>query len=187
MKELCNQYGFEGISPFDNAFDNENFNGELWSKERSVNIFKSNHEIVKNCDIIIANLIPFRGACIDDGTAWEIGCGYANNKVLYGYTPHSYLTLYQVTDMNYEYTSNIHDDFPQIEAFAHNCVNLMIQESIELSSGRILNTFEECLVDLKEKFLKTDDNVLDDVILNTISGFSDDLKEKIRDLLKEFD
>jgi hypothetical protein len=43
------------------------------------------------------------------------------------------------------------DEFVMIEAFGHNCVNLMIQESIELSGGKILSTFEECLIDLKYK------------------------------------
>lgn len=142
MKKLCDKYGFIGLSPFDN--DNT-FDGEAFSSKHSVYIFKGNLIQIKNCDIIIANLIPFRGCCVDDGTAWELGCGYAQDKILYGYTPHCTLTLQEVTNQ----IPKLIDEFPNVETFGRNCVNLMLQESIELSGGKILATFEDCLIDLK--------------------------------------
>lgn len=49
-------------------------------------IFEINVDHLKNCDAIVANVSPFRGACIDDGTAWEIGFAYALNKPIATYS-----------------------------------------------------------------------------------------------------
>lgn len=148
QKQLCIKYGFIGLSPFDNE---DGFDGELFSKLHSTHVFKGNVGIVREkCDIIVANLVPFRGACVDDGTAWELGCGYANGKLLYGYTPYHNVWL-----PNQIYNGDYPDsfaEFPNVESFKFNSVNHMIQESIELSGGRILSTFEDCLIDLKKKF-----------------------------------
>ena len=138
LKVLCLHYEFKGLSPF----DNENFNGELFSKDHSINVFKSNINLIKKCDIIIANLVPFRGACIDDGTAWELGYGYFCGHLLYGYTSYCNVKLpHQFNSKNNLF------EYPHIESFGDNCVNLMIQESIESSGGKIMKTFEDCLVD----------------------------------------
>jgi nucleoside 2-deoxyribosyltransferase len=147
MKKLCSKYGFEGLSPFDNE---KNFVGDSFTKEHSIYIFNCNHELIKICDIIVANLVPFRGACIDDGTSWELGCGYCNGKLLYGYTPYDKMLLKTITYMNFE--MQLQSVYPNIESFDNNCVNLMIQESIELSGGKILDSFEKCLIDLCDKF-----------------------------------
>jgi len=142
IKELCFKYGFFGLSPF----DNEDFDGELFSKNHSKSIFLSNISLIKTCDIVIANLIPFRGACVDDGTAWEIAYAYSSHKIIYGYTPYVSLTLPEITKQ----IPKMSDEFPHIESFANNVVNLMLQESIELSGGKILNSFEDCLIDLNQ-------------------------------------
>ncbi len=146
IKVLCKSYGFEALSPFDSEGD---YVDELFTKKHATHIFHGNHGLIKYCDIIIANLVPFRGACVDDGTAWELGCGYANNKLLYGYTQYSKMLLKAVTYMNFD--MQLQSVYPNIESFGSNCVNLMIQESIELSGGKILDTFENCLIDLKSK------------------------------------
>jgi nucleoside 2-deoxyribosyltransferase len=145
LKELCSEYGFEGLSPF----DNENFDGELFSKAHSTNVFLSNvNLIVEKCDIIVANLTQFRGACVDDGTAWEIGCGYAHKRLMYGYTSEFNIPM----PLQY-LLHNISSEFPNVESFANNCVNLMLQESIELSGGKILASFEDCLIDGTQRIL----------------------------------
>jgi len=146
IKSLCTKHGFEGLSPF----DNENFDGELFSKEHSKNIFLSNVQLIKKCDIVIANLIPFRGACVDDGTSWEIAYAYSLNKIIYGYTSNCSLKLEEITKMYF----NLKDqpEFPNVEKFGNNCVNLMLQESIESRNGKILASFEDCLIELKEKY-----------------------------------
>jgi len=152
LKTLCNKYGFEGLSPFDNDV---NFDGELLSKKHSCHIFLGNIKQINNCDIIIANLVPFRGVCIDDGTAFEIGLGFAKEKLMYGYSEYCNMTMNEIIQFYFDITEGSdlkQSEFPIIESFEGNCVNLMIQESIELSGGKILKSFEDCLIDLKENY-----------------------------------
>lgn len=73
LKELCAKYGFEGLYPLDNECAN--------ARE----IFQANLELIRQSDIIMANINDFRGHGIDDGTAFEIGVGYALYKKLYCY------------------------------------------------------------------------------------------------------
>jgi nucleoside 2-deoxyribosyltransferase len=140
LKDICKKYGYIGLSPF----DNENFNGKLFSKYHSVSIFNSNFNLIKECDIVIANLIPFRGPNVDDGTAWEIGCAFTLNKVIYGYTETFNQTLKQKTYNNFDLKNQ--PEFNLIESFGINSVNLMIQESIELSGGCIARNFKDCIL-----------------------------------------
>lgn len=147
VKALCNKYGFTGLSPF----DNEKFEGELFSKAHSKSIFLSNIDLIHKCNIIIVNLNPFRGACVDDGSAFEMGVGFTLKKIMYGYTQFHNEKLKDITEnyFNYNYLRQ-KSIYPKIEKFGNNCVNLMLQEGIELFGGKILPTFEDCLKDLKE-------------------------------------
>ena len=74
MKALCAEYGFEGLYPLDN----------VCSGARA--IFEANTGMIKECDIIAANMNSFRGSEPDSGTAFELGMGYALGKKLYCYT-----------------------------------------------------------------------------------------------------
>jgi len=150
LKVLCNKYGFNGFSPLDN---DGNFNGELFSKSHGNHIFGGNVNLIRECDIIIANLVPFRGACVDDGTAWEVGYGYAIDRLIYGYTPYNKMFLKTTTYMNFD--MQLQSVYPNIESFGNNSVNLMLQSSIECCGGKILDSFENCLIDLKNKYETT--------------------------------
>lgn len=73
MKRLCAQYGFEGCYPLDNeAADVQQ-------------IFTGNTGLIDRCDIVMANLNPFRGKEPDSGTAFEVGYAWAKGKQIYGY------------------------------------------------------------------------------------------------------
>lgn len=72
-KDICRRYDFEGIFPLDN-------DGRTASE-----IFQWDINAIENCDIVVANLNPFRGKTIDDGTAFEIGLAYSRRKKIYGY------------------------------------------------------------------------------------------------------
>ena len=111
-------------------------------------IFKSNVNLIKQCDIIIANIIPFRGACIDDGTAWEIGYGFALGKKIYGYTKYNKSSLLDITISKFKIGKK-QKKYSEVENFG-NCVNLMISDSIVSSGGKILKTFEKCLIDISK-------------------------------------
>lgn len=73
MKEICKQYGFKGAYPLDNEFDT------------AEEIFSANIGLIKDCDIIAANINEFRGNEPDSGTAFEIGYAYALGKKIYCY------------------------------------------------------------------------------------------------------
>jgi len=83
MKELCASYGFIGRFPADVSIDPTG----LTPAELAAAIFRRDAELVRECDIIAANLYPFRGAEPDSGTCFEMGLAYGLGKTLYGYAP----------------------------------------------------------------------------------------------------
>jgi len=145
LKRFATKYGHEGIAPLDNIIpiEDELKNTQAHSKL----IFEANVQLIKDCDIIIANLEPFRGPSIDDGTAWEIGYGFALNKTIYGYSEFSDMSLKDITDMMFDLSKQ--KKYPEYEIMG-NPVNLMIADSIKGSGGKIFKTFEMCLMDLNK-------------------------------------
>ncbi len=80
LKKLCRQYGFEGMFPLDNEILVEGTPYEVAKAIREANI-----ELLKSCDIVMANLNPFRGLEPDSGTVYEVGFAAALGKRVYGY------------------------------------------------------------------------------------------------------
>lgn len=143
LKRFANRYGHEGLAPLDNMLiisDDDKF-----TPVHSKLIFEANLELIHKCDVIIANLDPFRGPGVDDGTAWEIGYGYSLDKVIYGYSDLSDKSLGDITNMMFDMSKQ--KKYTEIEKMGHS-VNLMIADSIKASGGKIFKTFEECLIDL---------------------------------------
>ena len=155
LKALCEKWGFVGCAPLDNTIEIPVY--KLGTQDHSRAIFLANVNLIKECDVILANIEPFRGACIDDGTAWEIGCGYALGKKIWGYSSFSNLSLKAVTNIMFDI--NRQEEYPIVEDF-NNPVNLMISDSIKKSGGDIFKTVEECLVDMTDKFYVFDLNTL---------------------------
>ena len=143
LKEICKKYGFVGLAPLDNVIELPE--EDKFTPIHSKLIFKANVDLIRECDVIIANVLPFRGACADDGTAWELGCGYALGKKLYGYSEFSNLSLKAITNIMFDI--NRQEEFTEVENFG-NTVNLMLADSIKELGGSIYKTFEECIVDL---------------------------------------
>lgn len=81
-RELCSKHGFLGVSPVDNEIDISRFSKE----EAMVRISSANEQMIRSCQLIIANLTPFRGPSADVGTAYEIGFGRALGIPAFGYT-----------------------------------------------------------------------------------------------------
>lgn len=78
--QLCAKYGFEGHYPLDNVIDFKQEKNAV-----AMEIYMANKNLLDECDVVIANLNPFRGKEADSGTVWE--CGYAQGigKKVYGY------------------------------------------------------------------------------------------------------
>ena len=72
-KAICAEYGMEGLYPFDNDADTAEA------------IFTGNCALIDQCDVVCANMNPFRGDEPDSGTCFELGYGYAKGKKLYVY------------------------------------------------------------------------------------------------------
>jgi nucleoside 2-deoxyribosyltransferase len=81
-KALCKKYGFQGVFSLDAEGDVKD------KKPRDIGLCISeiNENLIKTCDIVIANITPFRGPSADVGTAYEMGFAHALGKKVYVYT-----------------------------------------------------------------------------------------------------
>ena len=128
-KEICKLYGFVGLYPLDNTFS------------RSDLIFKGNVGLINESDIIVANLNNFRGQTMDDGTAFELGYGYASGKILYGYIDDAGSMIEKIGYKD--------SDGYNVEDFGKP-INLMIAESVNIVEG----DFDACVKRLKHDLTK---------------------------------
>lgn len=81
-KALCLEYGFCGHFPLDTELD---LTG-LSPYQAGLIIFQANISLMDSCDLVIANMTPFRGPSMDVGTAFEMGYVAALKKPVWGYT-----------------------------------------------------------------------------------------------------
>jgi nucleoside 2-deoxyribosyltransferase len=129
-KKICANYGFMGIFPLDNVLDLSN----LTPFESGVRIYQNNIKLMDNCDLIVANMTPFRGPSMDVGTAFELGYMAAQGKPIFAYTNDNRLYSDRVTKI----TSNLDDKGMSIEVFQMHD-NLML-EGVIVTSGGVLTT-----------------------------------------------
>lgn len=78
-KAICAAYGLEGLYPLDEAVD-------VAGADAAARIFAANVGMIRACDVVIANLTPFRGLGADAGTAVEVGLAFAMGKPVHGYS-----------------------------------------------------------------------------------------------------
>ena len=81
-QELSAAYGFVGVSPLDNEIGAS----MLPKQEIAHRISAANEDAMRSCQLLIANLTPFRGPSADVGTAYELGFGRALGLPVFGYT-----------------------------------------------------------------------------------------------------
>ncbi|EOQ94738.1 nucleoside 2-deoxyribosyltransferase [Leptospira wolbachii serovar Codice str. CDC] len=149
-KNLCETFGYRALSPFDGEVTDQLF------MERANQIFKENILLIRKCDIVIANCNPFRGACIDDGTAFEIGYAYSQGKRVFGYLndkrilPEIVKSKIQTKPHASGYAID-NDGYLLNEDFG-NSINLMLEFSILDSGGSlVLGNLEAVLQLLKNR------------------------------------
>jgi len=129
---LCKDYGFDGLYPLDNIVD---FNQP--KQKIAKDIFIANKKLIEQCDIVIANINPFRGKEADSGTIWE--CGYASGlgKKVYAYmdTNLSYINQFSDAEKKLDNGVVVDNDLKMIEDFDYQ-INLMIACSVvEIITG----------------------------------------------------
>ena len=81
-KAICERYGMAGVSQLDMAGDRL-FNGDA---KMAGEIFDQCRELITNCDLLIANMSPFRGPSLEAGTALEMGLMLGLGKPVLGYS-----------------------------------------------------------------------------------------------------
>lgn len=79
-KELCAEYGFEGLYPFDNAVMPDS------NEPLDRLIYRANVAMIGSADGGIFNLTPFRGPSADVGTVFELGLFTGLGKPAFAYT-----------------------------------------------------------------------------------------------------
>lgn len=80
LKYMCEQYGYIALYPMDNEiYGNHPYQIAQLIKE-------SNIALIKQCDVVIANVSPFRGPEPDSGTIWEIGFAQGLGKKVLAYS-----------------------------------------------------------------------------------------------------
>jgi nucleoside 2-deoxyribosyltransferase len=81
-KALCRRYGFVGVFPLDGDLDL----GDLKGAEAGFKIAMANEDLMRSCDLLIANMTPFRCPSMDVGTAYEMGFMRALGRPVLGYS-----------------------------------------------------------------------------------------------------
>ena len=130
-RELCARHGLLGCFPLDNATDLTGLAG----REVALAIYRANIRLIESCDLLVANLTPFRGVSADPGTVFELGYMSALGRPVAGYSlaPGSYLERARQTGWC-EAGSTLDRDGQQMEDFGLGD-NLMLAGALESASG----------------------------------------------------
>lgn len=153
-KQICAQYGFEGVFPLEADFsvlfelDNPAAQGH-----RSFDLMV---ELMDSCDLVIANLTPFRGPSMDVGTAIEMGYMYGCGKPTFGYT-----------NVSANYADRVEPDGFMIESFGL-VDNLMVEGPVYRTGGVVVRT-----------------EVFPDDVYISLEGFTECVRQAAKLLSKE--
>jgi nucleoside 2-deoxyribosyltransferase len=174
QRALCEQYGFTPLHPVDNGPTLEAWSVEALARlyeavqlfrteplrrfmalpseamRCAMKIYLGNIAYVRACDIVVANCNAFRGALVDDGTAYELGLANGLGKPTYGYID---VALPEVQNILKRYPCTVpadgvpidQDGYLVIDDFG-TAINLMLECGMLLGGGRLVEgNFEDCL------------------------------------------
>ncbi len=80
-KEVCARMGFEGVFPMDPAPDARPRN-----EDNPHDIYRVCIAHMEHCQILLADMTPFRGPSMDVGTAFEMGFAKARGMAVFSYS-----------------------------------------------------------------------------------------------------
>ncbi len=121
LKKLCEKHGYKGLFPLDNEIICDGTPYDVAKTIREANV-----KLIEACDIVMANLNPFRGLEPDSGTVYELGYATALGKKVYAYTKDRRPMIERVQD-----AQNLTDD-------ATLCQDGMIIEDFGLSHNLMM-------------------------------------------------
>ncbi len=133
-KQICAEFGLEGVSPVESDALTEA--GDAVSLAMAIS--RGNEDLMRNCDLIVANMTPFRGPSLDAGTAYEMGFMRALGKAVFGYTNSNATYLERVRLFHGTLSRDGKDlrdpEGMQVEDFGL-LENLMLEGAVRLSGG----------------------------------------------------
>lgn len=136
LKMLCAKYGYEGRYPLDKQVPRN-----LPPLEQARWICRQNLQTLEGCDMVVANLNPFRGSEPDSGTVFEVGYAVALGKPVWAYTSRSSSLVEQLAVQRMPGGRGPVDSLGySVEDFGLN-LNLMLACSINV----VIGTLEDCL------------------------------------------
>lgn len=139
LKMLCAKYGYEGRYPLDKRVPRN-----LAPQEQARWICRNNLAVLRDCDLVVANLNPFRGDEPDSGTVFEVGYAVALGKPVWAYTSRSASLVRQVAVQRLPGGRGPVDSLGySVEDFGLN-LNLMLACSVNV----VVGTIEDCLQDI---------------------------------------
>jgi len=121
-KRICSEHGFTGVFPLDATLELD----DLEPAAQGHRCFDAMVELMDACDLIIANLTPFRGPSMDVGTAIEIGYMHGRGKPVFGYT-----------NVAEDYAQRVEPDGFLVEPFGL-VDNLMVEGPIHRTGGTVV-------------------------------------------------
>ncbi len=132
-QEACARAGITGQFPLDNVLPTA---ATPVAHARAIAL--ANEAMIRDCDIVLANLTPFRSPSADPGTAFEIGFARALGKTIHGYSAAEDLLLARTRRMLDLDARAMHDSAGHaIEDFGM-FDNLMLDSAILESGGQIV-------------------------------------------------
>ncbi len=148
-KVVCSKYGFIGLSPLDNKIEG------VTGLELARQIFLVDCKQIDECDIVVANCNSFRGAVIDDGTAFEMGYAKAKNKLIYGYInqikPLTQIVLETIPTDPHSSGFFVDKQGYLVNENFGNSINLMLEFGIKEAGGELVEgTFADCIAKIRK-------------------------------------
>ncbi len=126
LKALCARHGLAGVSPLD-PFQPE---PSAWARlSEAARIARRNEAHIGSCDVLVANLTPFRGPSADVGTVFELGYMRALGRPVFGWSNDAA----HYADRTRRFLGPAGDGM-EIESFGL-ADNLMIEGAITASGG----------------------------------------------------
>lgn len=139
LKMLCSKYGYEGRYPLDKQAPRN-----LPPQEQARWICRNNLAVLRECDIVMANLNPFRGEEPDSGTVFEVGYAAALGKPVWAYTHRAGALVDRVAVQRLPGARGHVDSLGySVEDFGLN-LNLMLACSVNV----VVGTAEDCLQEI---------------------------------------
>jgi nucleoside 2-deoxyribosyltransferase len=150
QKVICRKFDFIPLHPMDNNLDLGNHDIRT-----AMRIYLGDIGQIRESNILVANCNGFRGVCMDDGSAYELGYGNALGKISYGY-------IRELTSL----VARVARDYPCPSIGANgvpiDCegylvsddfgtsINLMMQCGMLRSKGRLIEgDFEACIAAIR--------------------------------------